>query len=67
MNTLDKAIEHAGGVSALAELLDIGQPTISNWKTRGVPAKRFKQIEKALNGAVTLNDFLNEFYQESAA
>ena len=37
MEQLKHAIAMAGGVTALARELNIGQPRISNWLTRGVP------------------------------
>lgn len=42
---LDLAISAAGGVSALARLLGVSQPTISNW--RRVPSERVLAVELA--------------------
>ena len=41
---LEKAIAAAGGVRALARLLGVSQPTISNWKR--VPAERVLSVEE---------------------
>lgn len=46
---LDRAIEAAGGVSALAKQLGETVQTVSNWKGRGAPANRCAAIE-ALTG-----------------
>lgn len=57
MNPLDKAINHAGGVTALAEKLGVRQSVVSNWRTRGddprAPAERCIAIEQATDGVVT--------------
>lgn len=46
MDALESAIEAAGGVGKLADLLGIYQSTVSNWKARGqVPACRCIHIE----------------------
>ena len=37
MNILDHSIEAAGGVSRLAESLDLEPNVISNWRKRGIP------------------------------
>lgn len=36
-NILEKSIESAGGVNALAAALGVRQNTISNWRNRGIP------------------------------
>jgi TorA maturation chaperone TorD len=42
---LDKAIRAAGGVGALARLIGISQPSVSNWSR--VPAERVAEVEVA--------------------
>ena len=37
MNSLEIAIEAAGGVAKLAEKLDVKPNRIHNWRVRGVP------------------------------
>ena len=44
---LDRAIRAATSGVALARLLDVSPMTISQWKVRGVPAKRVLSIEQA--------------------
>lgn len=44
---LDRAIEYAGGVQALADLLDVSIQSVTNWRTRGVPIARCPDIEEA--------------------
>jgi hypothetical protein len=46
MQTLEQAIEAAGGVSALARSLGVAQATVSNWKLRGsIPKGWLKVIQ----------------------
>lgn len=70
MNPLDKAIEHAGGVTALAEKLGVRQSVVSNWRTRGasprVPAERCIAIEHATGGAVTRQELRPDVFGEPA-
>lgn len=42
---LTAAIEKAGGVTRLADMLGVGQSVVSNWRPRGVPAERCPAIE----------------------
>jgi len=59
------AIEAAGGVSKLAALLDIRQPSISGWKR--VPAERVLEIERATEGKVTRFQMRPDLYPAEAA
>ncbi len=52
MSALQRAIDHAGGVSKLAGLLGVSVQRLSNWLDRGVPAERCPDIEHATGGAV---------------
>ena len=55
MNTaIDAAVTEVGTQAALAAILGIKSPSISEWRKRGkVPADRCIAIERATNGAVT--------------
>jgi DNA-binding transcriptional regulator YdaS (Cro superfamily) len=65
MNAFDRAIEAAGGVSALAKKLGVKQPRVSNWRTRGVPAEFAIPIERAVEGAVTRAEISPRMYPPS--
>lgn len=53
MSALDRAIEYAGGVGALAAGIDAAASAPSMWKTRGnVPAEWCPAIERFLGGRV---------------
>lgn len=71
MDPLDKAITHAGGVTALAEKLGVRQSVVSNWKNRGdtprVPAERCIAIENATGGEVTRYDLRPDVFGEPPA
>ncbi len=45
----DVAVKTAGGAKAIADELGESVQTVSNWRTRGVPANRCKAFE-ALTG-----------------
>lgn len=54
MDALDLAINRAGGVTALAKAIGVGQSVVSNWRARGsVPTDHCAAIEMATAGAVT--------------
>jgi hypothetical protein len=38
MNILEQAISAAGGVTALAKILNLEPNVVSNWRARGIPA-----------------------------
>lgn len=47
-SAIEKAIEVAGGLSALASKLGIKPPSVYEWKARGrVPAERVLDVESA--------------------
>lgn len=47
MKALDRAIQAAGGVTALAKHLRVHQSTVSQWKRRGsIPARAVLKIEQ---------------------
>jgi DNA-binding transcriptional regulator YdaS (Cro superfamily) len=50
MSTFSEIVKRLGGVSAVANLLDERPQTVSNWRTRGVPAERAIQLEAKTNG-----------------
>ena len=52
INQIDKAISAVGSLSALSELLGESPQTVSNWRSRQVPADRCPSIERATHGAV---------------
>lgn len=60
MEAIKRAIAHSnvGSQAALAGLMDISQPTVSEWVTgdRPVPAERCPAIERATDGAVTCDE-----------
>ena len=58
MNPIQRAVEHAGSQSALAAILKVRQPTVSEWSRgdRPVPVERCVEIEIATGGTVTRRD-----------
>ena len=62
---LQKAIEAAGGVCALARKLKITSQAISQWER--VPAERALAVERAVNGAVTRYELRPDLYPREPA
>ncbi len=57
MDALKRAIQHAGGQSALARAIAVSPQAISNWIARGnVPAEHCPAIEAAMPGVVRCED-----------
>lgn len=46
MQAIEKAITAAGGLSKLADLLDVKPQVVHNWRSRGVPAERVLEVER---------------------
>lgn len=56
-----KAIETAGGQSALARLIGAKPQEVWNWANgRPIPADRCPAIERATNGVVTCDELRND-------
>lgn len=47
MDAINKAIDQAGGLSALAKAMGCRPQVIVNWRSRGIPAERVLQLERA--------------------
>lgn len=62
MDALDKAIRIAGSQSKLAARLGVTRQHISNWRRRGVPPIRCREIEAATDGEVTCYDLLPDVF-----
>ena len=57
MTAIDRAIEAAGGVAALAAAIGVSASAPSMWRSRlNVPPLHCAAIEAATNGAVTRRD-----------
>lgn len=55
MNSINTAIKHVGGISALAKALGVTPPTVHQWLKgqRPIPAERCPAIERLTNRMVT--------------
>lgn len=65
MDALEKAIENAGGLSALANMLGVKPQVVQHWRKRGVPAKRVLAVEAA--GRVPRHELRSDLYPAEAA
>ncbi|MFM2057928.1 MAG: hypothetical protein RLY71_2313 [Pseudomonadota bacterium] len=45
-------IDRAGGPAEVARICSVTPPSVTQWRTRGVPIERCVQIEQATAGAV---------------
>jgi DNA-binding transcriptional regulator YdaS (Cro superfamily) len=63
MNSLDKAIQLAGGLTELANKISANPNQVSNWRARGVPIEKCFAIEKATGGGVTRKDLRPDDWQ----
>lgn len=67
MEALTKAIEHAGGVAALAKAIGCSPQVICNWRIRGqVPPERCMAVETATGGAVTRGELRPDVFGQGA-
>lgn len=55
---LDRACEAVGGPTKLAALIGVSKQSVTNWRTRGVPAEHVPDIERATGGAVRAEEIL---------
>lgn len=62
MTNLKPAIEYFGNQAKLAKALNLNPMAITQWKRRGIPPKRAKQIAELTNGAVKASDILPSFF-----
>ncbi len=56
MNSLDKAIQLCGGLSALAKEIGVSSARLGNWRLRSVPIEYCLAIETAAAGGVSRKD-----------
>lgn len=66
ISALEKAIEAVGGPSALADRIGgtVKAQHIINWRNRGVPVERVKEIVRATDGKVTAHDLMPGIFPE---
>lgn len=62
IEALEKAIDIVGSQAELARRLGTTHMVVWNWKLRGVPAKRCRDIEEVTAGAVTRYELREDFF-----
>ena len=69
VEALEKAVELAGGQTALAESIGVKQTHIWNWLNRDkrVPAERVIAVEQATDGRVSRHSLRPDIYPVDAA
>jgi DNA-binding transcriptional regulator YdaS (Cro superfamily) len=67
MSAIQRAIEVAGGLSALAKALNVKPQVVYNWRDRNrVPAERCGDIERATDGRITSHDLRPDVFRPPA-
>ena len=64
MNTIEKAIEAAGGAYALAKRIGVSRQAVEQWAMSRVPAERVLELERATQGQVTRHEIRPDIYPE---
>jgi len=49
-------VSRLGGPAAVARMVGCRSPSVSEWRTRGIPADRCPAIERATKGGVTCEE-----------
>jgi len=62
MDALKVAIDLVGSQAELARKLGVSPMTVTQWKRRGVPVRRVKEIEAATDFRVSRHDLCEEVY-----
>lgn len=65
MSALEKAIKAAGGLTALADLIDTKPQVVLHWRKRGIPAERVIAIETATG--IKRHELRPDLYPEAVA
>lgn len=60
--SIKKAIELAGGVGALADLVKVKYQAIQRWRDEGIPADRVLSVCAAVDWAVTPHELAPHLY-----
>jgi DNA-binding transcriptional regulator YdaS (Cro superfamily) len=62
MTNLQPAIDYFGSQALMAKAIGVNPMAITQWKRRGIPARRAKQISDATNGKVKASDLLPDLF-----
>ena len=65
MTNLKPAIDYFKTQAALAKAVGVDPMTVTQWKRRGIPPKRAKEIAKLTNNVVKASDLLPYFFIEN--
>ena len=67
MQALERAVATIGGLSKLASRIGVRPQVIVNWRSRGIPAARVLDIERATEGKVTRHELRPDLYPVAQA
>ncbi|MCK8785236.1 helix-turn-helix domain-containing protein [Roseomonas sp. NAR14] len=63
----ERAIELAGGLTKLADLVGVKPSSVFKWRVRRVPAERVLAVERATGGKVTRHELRPDLYPPADA
>lgn len=61
--TYDDLIKHFGSQAAVARALNLQQPSVWEWKKKGIPGKRQMQVERLTDGALKAHPRVRNEYK----
>jgi DNA-binding transcriptional regulator YdaS (Cro superfamily) len=67
MKAIDRAIELAGGLQALADSCGVKYQAVQKWRKNRVPPERAGRIEEVTQGQVTRRDLCPDFPWDTPA
>lgn len=62
MTNLQPAIDYFGSQAEMARIMGVNPMTVTQWKKRGIPPKRAKQISEITNNVVKASVLLPVFF-----
>lgn len=64
MSALQRAIDEAGGVTALATAVGVTPQVVVHWRNRGLPVERVKAVVRAVENKVSAHELAPEVFPE---
>jgi DNA-binding transcriptional regulator YdaS (Cro superfamily) len=66
MTNIQIAIDYFGSQAALARAMNLNPMAVTQWKRRGLPPKRAKEISNLTNGIIKPADLLPCFFENDS-
>ncbi|MDD5084177.1 MAG: Cro/CI family transcriptional regulator [Candidatus Moranbacteria bacterium] len=62
MTNMQPAIDYFGTQAALAKAIGVNPMSVTQWKRRGLPPRRAKEISELTHGTIKASDLLPNFF-----